>query len=123
MAAARPGPVAAQGTAAAAGGHRERGAVSFGHRAGRDDDDDASGDLSTVLTESGSEGYTSAGIGMRNLGYGTIDITGVPDGATVESAVLLWDVLGESPDPSFADGTVDGQAVTGTAWASGASPC
>lgn len=123
MAAARPGPTAAQGTAAAAGGHRERGAVSFEHRAGRDDDDDASGDLSTVLTESGSEGYTSAGIGMRNLGYGTIDITGVPDGATVESAVLLWDVLGESPDPSFADGTVDGQAVTGTAWASGASPC
>ena len=52
-----------------------------------------------MLTETGHDGYTSAGIGMRNLGYGTIDLSGIPDGA------------------------IDGTAVTGTQWASGDSPC
>jgi lysophospholipase L1-like esterase len=60
---------------------------------------------------------------MRNLGYGTISITGVPAGATVKSATLLWDVLADSADPTFAQGTFDGTAITGTEWASGLSPC
>src|SRR5580658_1344314 len=38
-------------------------------------------------------GYESAGVAMRNLGYGTIDLTGIPSGSTVEYAYLLWDVL------------------------------
>lgn len=83
----------------------------------------ASGDLSTVTSEVLHGGYTAAGIGMRNLGYGTISITGVPAGATVKSATLLWDVLADSSDPTFAQGTLDGQPVTGTQWASGESPC
>jgi lysophospholipase L1-like esterase len=60
---------------------------------------------------------------MRNLGYGTISITGVPAGATVKSATLLWDVLADSADPTFAQGTFGGTAITGTEWASGVSPC
>jgi hypothetical protein len=83
----------------------------------------ATGSLSTVLSESVHGGYTAAGIGMRNLGYGTISITGIPAGATVESATLLWDILADSAGPSFAQGTLNGQAFTGTQWASGASPC
>ena len=60
---------------------------------------------------------------MRNLGYGTITISGVPAGATVKSATLLWDIVADSSDASFAQGKIDGQAVSGTAEASGASPC
>jgi lysophospholipase L1-like esterase len=83
----------------------------------------ATGDLSTVLSETVHGGYIAAGIGMRNLGYGTIDITGIPAGATVKSATLLWDILDNSADASFAQGTLNGHAFTGTQWASGASPC
>jgi Protein of unknown function (DUF3344) len=60
---------------------------------------------------------------MRNLGYGTISITGVPAGATVKSATLLWDILAGSSEPAYAQGTLDGQQVNGSEWASGASPC
>jgi lysophospholipase L1-like esterase len=83
----------------------------------------ASGDLSTVLSQTVHGGYTAAGIGMRNLGYGTISVTGVPAGATVKSATLVWDILADAAGPSFAQGTLDGKAFTGTQWASGASPC
>ena len=83
----------------------------------------ATGSLSTVLSESVHGGYAAAGVGMRNLGYGTISITGIPAGATVKSATLLWDILADSAGPSFAQGTMDGKAFTGTQWASGASPC
>jgi hypothetical protein len=60
---------------------------------------------------------------MRNLGYGTISVTGVPAGAAVKSATLLWDVLANDADPTFAQGVFNGTAITGTAWASGGSPC
>ncbi len=83
----------------------------------------ATGSLSTVLSESVHGGYTAAGTGMRNLGYGTISIIGIPAGATVKSATLLWDILADSAGPSFAQGSLDGEAFTGTLWASGASPC
>jgi lysophospholipase L1-like esterase len=83
----------------------------------------ATGSLSTVLSESVHGGYTATGTGMRNLGYGTISITGIPAGATVKSATLLWDILADSAGPSFAQGSLDGEAFTGTPWASGASPC
>ena len=84
---------------------------------------DASGALSTVSSVDIKGGYTAAGIGMRNLGYGTITISGVPSGATVKSATLLWDVLADAADPSFAQGTFDGTAITGNPWASGTTPC
>lgn len=84
----------------------------------------ATGALSTVISETVHGGYTAAGIGMRNLGHGTISITGVPSGATVKSATLLWDVLADAADPSFAQGTINGNPVTGgTQRASGPSPC
>jgi lysophospholipase L1-like esterase len=83
----------------------------------------ATGSLSSVLSESVHGGYTAAGTGMRNLGYGTISIAGIPAGATVKSATLLWDILADSAGPSFAQGLLDGEAFTGTPWASGASPC
>lgn len=83
----------------------------------------ATGSLSTVLSESVRGAYTAAGTGMRNLGYGTIAITGIPAGAKVKSATLLWDILADSAGSSFAQGSLNGTAFTGTQWASGASPC
>ena len=84
---------------------------------------DATGALSTVSSVTVHGGYTAAGIGMRNLGYGTISLTGVPTRATVKSATLLWDVLADQSDPSFAQGSFNGTVITGTGWASDASPC
>jgi hypothetical protein len=83
----------------------------------------ATGALSTVSSVTVNGGYTAAGIGMRNLGYGVISITGVPGGATVKSATLLWDILANQPDPTFAQGKFNGTPITGTEWVSGASPC
>jgi lysophospholipase L1-like esterase len=60
---------------------------------------------------------------MRNQGSGTIAITQVPAGATVQSATLLWDVLADQAGPSLATGTIDGAPVNGAPWASGPSPC
>lgn len=69
-------------------------------------------------------GYTAAGIGMRNLGHGKIKITGVPAGARVKAAFLLWDILGGStPAAAFAHGKLNATPVTGTLTAKGLGPC
>jgi hypothetical protein len=68
-------------------------------------------------------GYVSSGIGMRNLGYGTIGLTGIPSGSTVESAYLIWDEINNSDSAALARGTLDGTAIEGTLVASGGSPC
>src|SRR4051794_5877028 len=51
-------------------------------------------------------GYVAAGTGMRNRGYGSIHLTGVPHGATVVRAYLYWTVTGTSATPgaSFPNG-------------------
>ena len=68
-------------------------------------------------------GYESAGVAMRNLGYGTIDLAGIPSGSTVKYAYLLWDILNDSPTPATGEGTFDSTAITGTAIGHGESPC
>jgi hypothetical protein len=118
-----PGPAShpgAPGTVSAEGSPAKQATIRHVAKAGPQD---AAGALSTVSSVTVHGGYTAAGIGMRNLGYGTISVTGVPAGATVKSATLLWDVLADQADPSFAQGSFDGTAITGTGWASGASPC
>ena len=92
-------------------------------RAPADAPSGATGALSTVSSVTVNGGYAAAGIGMRNLGYGTISVTGVPAGAAVRPATLLWDVLANDAAPAFAQGVFNGTAITGTAWASGGSPC
>jgi hypothetical protein len=68
-------------------------------------------------------GYESAGVAMRNLGYGTIDLTGIPSGSTVKYAYLLWDVLNDEPTAATGEGTVDSTKITGTPIGHGESPC
>ena len=60
---------------------------------------------------------------MRNLGYGTIDLTSIPSGSTVEAAYLLWDVLDDSQATADAQGEFDGTDITGNLVGTGDSPC
>jgi hypothetical protein len=68
-------------------------------------------------------GYVSAGIGMRNLGYGTVTLAGIPAGSTIDGAYLLWNVINSSATAALAAGTFNGTAITGTTVATGSSPC
>jgi hypothetical protein len=125
--------VAAGAPAAAAAGPRDpsagqgtRGTIAAGtgHVARKSA---APGDMPNTLTPVYRAlvrgGYVSAGIGMRNLGHGTIAITGIPARAKVVKAYLLWDILGNGSDPSFAQGTFADSPIQGTQWTSGGDPC
>lgn len=109
-----------EGTTAARSGPGKQAMVKY---AAAQAASDATGALSTISAQTLHGGYVAAGIGMRNLGHGTISVTGVPSKATVKSATLLWDVLANQADPTFAQGTFNGHAINGSAWASGGDPC
>lgn len=79
--------------------------------------------LSLLQTVNLNGGYVAAGVAMRNLGQGTVDLTGIPFGSTVQEAYLLWDVLNTTFGSSLAHGTFNGTAITGTLIGSGGSPC
>src|SRR5438132_107410 len=66
-------------------------------------------------------GYVAAGIGMTNLGYGSITIRGIPLGSDIEGAYLYWTVLGG--DSSANRGVFDGRPITGRLIGSGPGPC
>ncbi len=67
--------------------------------------------------------YVAAGVGMRNRGYGTITLSGIPASAHVSHAYLFWDVLADTISPDFASGTFDSQPITGTLIGSDGNPC
>lgn len=60
---------------------------------------------------------------MRNRGYGTITITGIPAGSTVTAAYLLWDVLDFQYQPADSFGALDGQHFQGQFIGYGPTPC
>jgi len=81
-------------------------------------------------------GYVAHGVGMRNLGYGFINITDVPPGATISKAYLYWAVIGPKsmkvPDPNpllpmhvynYARAKFEGHTITGTLVGSAPNPC
>jgi len=69
-------------------------------------------------------GYVAAGVGLLNRGQGTINISGIPTGATITRAFLLWSILGGStPAATFNKGRINGVAITGTNVGSGVTPC
>ena len=43
-------------------------------------------------------GYVAAGIGLRNQGSGSLTVSGIPAGSTVQKALLYWNILNET-DP------------------------
>lgn len=68
-------------------------------------------------------GYTAAGVGLRNRGFGSIAITGVPVGAQVAEAYLYWSILGDAALSTYARGTFGGSPIIGTMVGAGAGPC
>jgi hypothetical protein len=70
-------------------------------------------------------GYVAHGVGMRNLGYGTINVSDVPPGATVSKAYLFWAIIGPRTMPGYYyyKGKFAGHAITGTLIGSSANPC
>jgi hypothetical protein len=70
-------------------------------------------------------GYVAAGTGLRNRGYGSIHLSGIPTGATVVRAYLYWTVTGTSATPgaTFPNGKLDGSPIAGTLVGSGAGTC
>jgi hypothetical protein len=69
-------------------------------------------------------GYVAVGVGLRNRGFGTIEIRGIPTGARVHSAYLFWSVLGGSSEPdSFRDGRLNGVRIKGERVGKGDDPC
>ena len=69
--------------------------------------------LTHFTTADVTGGYIAAGTGLRNRGYGTINLTGLPEGAIVESAYLYWTILADDPEPEFRSLKLDGTPVTG----------
>jgi hypothetical protein len=71
-------------------------------------------------------GYVSAGDGMRASGppgNGSITLPGVPAGSTITKAYLYWSVINSTMTPALGMGTLNGNAVSGTNYATTASPC
>ena len=83
----------------------------------------ATGVLTTLYSTELHGGYVAAGVGMRNRGFGHLTISGIPNGAKVTAAFLLWDVLDDSNQTIDAVGVVNSNFVRGTLIGSGASPC
>ena len=69
-----------------------------------------------------ASGYAAADVGMRNLGYGTININ-LPAGSTIQKAYLYWSVINNSESPSLATGTINSKPITGTLIATTRNPC
>jgi hypothetical protein len=62
----------------------------------------------------GFGGVTSAGVGLRGTGTGSIVVDGIPEGSTVERAFLYWSVLGTTGAfefPSINGFVADGEVI------------
>lgn len=69
-------------------------------------------------------GFTAKGVGMRNRGFGNIDLTGeIPSGSTIEKAFLYWAVMFCKDQPANPKGKINGNCITGTLIAVPQSPC
>ena len=65
--------------------------------------------------------YVAAGVGMRNKGYGTINLA-IPSGATIHRAFLYWAIMYDNAAPA-GTGIFNGNAITGTAIGTSVDPC
>jgi len=79
--------------------------------------------LTTFYSTDLTGGYVAAGVGMRNLGFGHISLSGIPSGSSIVAAFLMWDVLDNTQQSGDAQGMFDGTSLTGTPLGTGLSPC
>ncbi|MCK4392482.1 C39 family peptidase [Candidatus Bipolaricaulota bacterium] len=68
-------------------------------------------------------GYVAAGAGLRNRGFGSITILGIPSGSRVEKAFLYWTVLSPVRYSSFNRGRFNGYWVSGGFLGDDIDPC
>jgi len=68
-------------------------------------------------------GYVAAGVGIRDTGYGTVAISGIPASSKVIRAFLYWDILADKVDPSLGQANFNGTAITGDVVGQGGDPC
>lgn len=68
-----------------------------------------------------SAGYAAAGIGLRNQGSGTINLSGIPAGSVIKRALLYWNILADNQPAG--DMMVNGSSAPGTMIGQGAVPC
>jgi hypothetical protein len=68
-------------------------------------------------------GYVAAGVGMRDAGFGSITIAGIPAGSKVVRAFLYWDVLADGLDPSLGVAKFNGKLIMGNYIGQGGDPC
>ncbi len=59
-------------------------------------------------------GYVANGTGLRNRGWGTIKLSGIPSGSTVYKAFLYWSVVDFWQSARHARGKFNGNNITGT---------
>ncbi|MCZ7556550.1 MAG: T9SS type A sorting domain-containing protein [Bacteroidia bacterium] len=65
--------------------------------------------------------YIAAGVGMRNVGSGTINLS-IPAGATLRKAYLFWAIIWDTTPPS-ATGELNSTPISGALLGSSGSPC
>lgn len=68
-------------------------------------------------------GYVAAGVGMRNRGYGTIKLTGIPRGAKVYKAYLYWNIVDYYQKARHQRGVFAGHRIRGTYIGGDHEPC
>ena len=66
--------------------------------------------------------YAAAGLGMRDVGAGTISLP-LPADAVIQRALLYWAVMDAAPSPALAQGVLNGSPVTGTLTGATSNPC
>jgi PKD domain len=68
-------------------------------------------------------GYAASGVGLRDQGSGTINISGIPGGANwIARAYLFWAIINNNVDPGGAM-MINGHSVAGNLDATDVSPC
>ncbi len=66
--------------------------------------------------------YVAAGVGMRNVGGGTISIA-LPAGSTIERAFLYWSIVRTPAGVAPNTGTLNGAPIAGALVGTSGSPC
>jgi hypothetical protein len=82
-----------------------------------------SNSLTPSLTVNIAGDYSAAGIGLRGKTGGTITISGIPNGASVQKAFLYWGMLDNNEHVSLSQMAFNGTPITGTRIGSGPDTC
>jgi hypothetical protein len=79
--------------------------------------------MTPSLTVTIAGDYTTAGVGLRGATGGTINLSGVPAGATIQKAFLYWGMLDNGEDSTLKQMTINSSAIVGTRIGTGPDTC